>query len=112
MDSRNSAAGHAETQLELAKRRERIDAVDRKLVELLNERTRIAHEIGHIKKEAGLPVYEPSREERVLAHVAEMNPGPISESALRHIFDAIMKEMRKIQEDPMAPEGPVKDHWR
>lgn len=101
-----------DTQSELAKRRERIDAVDRGLVELLNQRTAIAHEIGHIKKEAGLPVYEPAREEKVLAHVAEMNRGPITEQALRNIFEAIMKEMRKIQEDPMAPAGPVKNHWR
>ena len=101
-----------DTELELAKRRKHIDDVDRQLVDLLNQRTRIAHEIGHIKKEAQLPVLEPSREEKVLANVAEMNRGPLTEGALRNIFEAIMKEMRKIQEDPIGPVGPVKDHWR
>lgn len=101
-----------DTQKELGKRRELIDAVDQKLVALLNDRTKIAHEIGHIKKEAGLPVFEPTREEKVLANVASMNEGPLTEQALRNIFEAIMKEMRKIQEDPMPPVGPAKDHWR
>ena len=100
-----------DTQTALAERRKRIDHVDHRIVELLNERTKIAHEIGHIKKEAGLPVYEPSREEKVLANVAAMSKGPISESALRNIYEAIMAEMRKIQEDPIAPE-PSQDHWR
>ena len=101
-----------DTELELAKRRKHIDDVDRQLVDLLNQRTRIAHEIGHLKKEAHLPVLEPSREEKVLANVAEMNRGPLTEGALRNIFEAIMKEMRKIQEDPIGPVGPLKDHWR
>ena len=101
-----------DTRSELNKRRERIDEVDRKLVHLLNERTRIAHEIGHIKKEAGLPVLEPSREEKVLANVAGMNRGPLTESALRNVFEAIMREMRKVQEDPIGPVGPSQDHWR
>ena len=101
-----------DTELELAKRRKHIDDVDRQLVDLLNQRTKIAHEIGHIKKEARLPVLEPSREEKILANVAEMNRGPLTEGALRNIFEAIMKEMRKIQEDPIGPVGPLKDHWR
>jgi len=101
-----------DTEQELAERRRRIDDVDRRLVDLLNERTKIAHEIGHIKKEAHLPVLELSREEKVLANVAEMNRGPLTAGALHNIFAAIMKEMRKIQEDPIGPVGPVKDHWR
>jgi chorismate mutase len=101
-----------DTERELARRRKHIDDVDRQLVDLLNARTKVAHEIGHIKKEAGLPVLEPSREEKVLANVAEINRGPLTESALRNIFEAIMKEMRKIQEDPIGPVGPAQDHWR
>jgi chorismate mutase len=101
-----------DTQKALAEHRKRIDELDRRLVELLNERTKIAHEIGHLKKEAGLPVLELSREEKVLANVVELNKGPLTEHALRNVFEAIMKEMRKIQEDPMGPVGPARDHWR
>ena len=96
-----------DTEHELAKRRTHIDDIDRQLVDLLNQRTNIAHQIGYIKKEARLPILELSREEKVLANVAELNRGPLTAGALHNIFAAIMKEMRKIQEDPM---GPPRDH--
>ena len=46
---------------DLADCRKRIDAVDVKLLEMLNERTRIVEEIGQIKQRLGLPIYEPKR---------------------------------------------------
>lgn len=42
--------------------RRRIDEIDRKLVELLNERSRCALEIGKLKQAANLPLYQPERE--------------------------------------------------
>jgi len=45
--------------------RERIDALDRKLVELLSERARAAQMVGHLKASTSLPVYEPEREKIV-----------------------------------------------
>ncbi len=50
--------------------RERIDEVDRRIVALLNERTNIVEEIGRIKGEAQLPVYEPKREDQVFHNIA------------------------------------------
>ncbi len=46
--------------------RRRIDEIDRKLVELLNERSRCALEIGKLKQAANLPLYQPEREKEVL----------------------------------------------
>ena len=46
--------------------RSRIDAIDRKLVELLNERAQCAMEIGHLKRSQGVPVYQPDREREIL----------------------------------------------
>ncbi len=46
--------------------RRRIDEIDRQLVELLNERSQCAAEIGHIKQQANLPLYQPEREKEVL----------------------------------------------
>jgi chorismate mutase len=48
--------------MDIADWRKQIDAIDRKLVELLNERARVAHEIGRLKKQKELPIYEPDRE--------------------------------------------------
>ena len=53
-----------------------IDDVDRRIVELLNERTRVVEEIGRVKREATLPIYEPKREDQVFANITERQPRP------------------------------------
>ncbi len=85
----------------LAACREQIDDVDRRLVTLLNERTAIVEEIGQLKKNASLPVYEPKREDLVYANVAAANQGPLSTPGLQRIFERIMDEMRKVQKERM-----------
>ena len=77
--------------------RERIDAIDLRLLELLNERTRAVEEIGRIKDQAGLPIYEPKREQEVFRNVSEHNSGPLGIDALRRIFERIIDEMRSLQ---------------
>ncbi len=74
-----------------------IDDVDRRLVALLNERTRVVEEIGRVKRLSGLPVYEPKREEQVFANVTGSNGGPLTPEALRRVFERIIDEMRTIQ---------------
>jgi chorismate mutase len=83
----------------LAECRRRIDAVDRNILSLLNERTRIVEEIGSIKRELSLPIYEPKREDEVFQNVTSQNSGPLSEEALKRIFERIIDEMRSIQRD-------------
>ena len=86
----------------LARCRDRIDELDRRLVELLNERTAIVEEIGRIKKEADLAIYEPGREGQVFENVALHNRGPLSSDGLKRIFERIIDEMRRIQKDRMT----------
>jgi chorismate mutase len=85
----------------LARCRERIDEVDRRLVELLNERTSIAEEIGRVKKGAALPIYEPKRETQVFDNITSHNGGPLTEDGLKRIFERIIDEMRRVQKDRM-----------
>ena len=85
----------------LAECRNQIDAVDLKLLALLNERTRIVEEIGRIKQDLSLPIYEPKREDQVFHNVTNHNQGPLSGEALRRIFERIIDEMRNIQRDKM-----------
>ena len=61
--------------------RDQIDLLDRRILELLNERTRIVEEIGRIKQELDLPIYEPRREDEVFANVTGHNHGPPSATA-------------------------------
>lgn len=85
----------------LAECRTQIDAVDLKLLALLNERTRIVEEIGRIKHNLSLPIYEPKREDQVFHNVTSNNDGPLSAEALKRIFERIIDEMRNIQRDEM-----------
>lgn len=84
--------------------RKKIDEIDGRLVELLSARARAAHEIGRLKRDAGLPIYEPDRERAVLAHIAQANPGPLSERELISIYERVMDIMRLIQQEEIAPE--------
>jgi chorismate mutase len=85
----------------LAECRTLIDAVDLKLLALLNERTRIVEEIGRIKQNLSLPIYEPKREDQVFHNVTTNNNGPLTAEALKRIFERIIDEMRNIQRDKM-----------
>jgi len=86
---------------QLAECRRKIDILDMRLLELLNERTRIVEEIGRIKQHLALPIYEPKREEQVFQNVTSHNPGPLSAEAVKRVFERIIDEMRNIQKDKM-----------
>ncbi len=77
--------------------RVRIDAVDLRLLELLNERTRVVEEIGRVKRAGQLPIYEPKREDQVFENVMSHNGGPLAPEAVKRIFERIIDEMRTIQ---------------
>src|SRR4029077_16691445 len=85
----------------LAEDRRQIDGVDRKIPTLLNERTQIVEEIGRIKQNLSLPIYEPKREDEVFRNVTSNNNGPLTAEALKRIFERIIDEMRNIQRDKM-----------
>ncbi len=75
----------------------RIDAIDRKVVRLLNERAGCAIALGRVKKELGLPIYQPAREEEVLSNVQRSSGGPLESEALRRLFERIIDESRRIE---------------
>ncbi len=84
--------------------RRRIDVLDRRILALLNERTRIVEEIGRIKRRLKLPIYEPRREDEVYANVTSHNGGPLSAEAVRRVFERILDEMRTVQKLRMLEE--------
>jgi chorismate mutase len=82
--------------------RNRIDDLDRQLVELLSERARAAQEVGYLKAITSLPVYEPAREKLVYANVRAANKGPLPDIELTHIYERIIDVMRCLQRDELA----------
>jgi chorismate mutase-like protein len=83
--------------------RKKIDELDSKLVELINQRAQAAHEIGKLKRTLGMPIYEPDRERTVFEHVLKENPGPLPDHDLLNIYERIMDIMRQIQQEEIAP---------
>lgn len=86
-----------EARAKLEEFRDAVDEVDCRIVALLNERTLVVENIGRVKREAHLPIYEPKREDQVFANVSGANRGPMSQEAVRRIFERIIDEMRTIQ---------------
>lgn len=88
--------------------RKQIDAIDGKILELLNERARCALEIGNYKKERGLPAWAPEREAEILRNVVQANPGPLDNAAVRRLFERIIDEARSLERHLMetTPTGP------
>ena len=77
--------------------RDRIDVLDLRILALLNERTRIVEEIGRIKQELAMPIYEPKREDEVFRNVTENNHGPLTAEGVKRVFERIIDEMRNVQ---------------
>jgi chorismate mutase-like protein len=88
--------------------RDAIDSIDGKLLDLLNERARLAQEIGRIKERNGRPVYAPERAEQLMRRLAAANNGPLDEQAIRAIYREIMSASLALEKDTViACEGCV-----
>jgi chorismate mutase len=85
--------------------RKRIDLLDDVLLRIFNERARLALEIGHVKKDLGLPVYDPAREKRIFARMKEENPGPLDDGAIVRLFERVVDESRRLERIESQREG-------
>jgi chorismate mutase len=83
--------------MEISDWRKRIDELDEQIVRLISQRAEAAQAIGEIKKTAELPVYEPRREQAVFEHVLAVNPGPLDDAEMLHVYERIVDVMRTLQ---------------
>ncbi len=86
--------------------REQIDAIDLRIVDLLNQRAAAARAIGVLKEATELPVYEPSREQSIFASVRSHNRGPLPDSELVFIYQRVIAVMRALQRNQLASQQP------
>lgn len=77
--------------------RKEIDRLDGELLRIFNERAALALQIGEIKKELGLPVYDPEREKRIFERVRNANPGPLEADAIVRLFERVVDESRRLE---------------
>ena len=79
--------------------RERIDSIDDELLRLFNERAKLVLEIGRMKKDRGLPIHIPSREEEIITRVQQENPGPLSPTSIVRLYQQLIQEFRTLEEE-------------
>lgn len=89
--------------------RDEIDRIDERLIELFNRRAEYAIEIGRIKQLRGLPVFNPNRENQIYQHVQDRNPGPLSNGAIRRLFERIIDETRRLERETCEQKGEAVD---
>ena len=89
------AAQRGEAQVDDLRRR--IDQIDDQLMRLLNSRSACAVEIGRIKRQIGMAVYQPEREKWILERAERNNPGPLDSGAVRRVFERVIDESRRLE---------------
>jgi chorismate mutase len=83
---------------ELDALRSQIDAVDREIVRLLNERARLGLDAGKAKLRSGLPITDTDREREVMVRVAMANNGPLPQEDLLALYRALIETIRRLEE--------------
>lgn len=84
---------------DLLKYRDQIDSIDQQLLTLLNERARLAQEIGHVKAKTDAPVMRPEREAQVLDKLNANNNGPLKANHVNLLFKQIMSACRSLERE-------------
>lgn len=83
---------------ELRRLRRKIDALDRKLVAMLNERAELAREAGRAKQLAGRrAIRDAEREREVLLRVTMANTGPLAQADLLALYRRLMQATRALE---------------
>jgi chorismate mutase len=95
--------------MDIADWRARIDELDRELVRLISRRAECALQIGRLKRNSAMPVYEPDRERIIFENIARYNQGPLSQVQLRQVFERLVDVMRQIQGDEMKAAEAAKE---
>ncbi len=79
--------------------RDQIDKIDLKLLQLINERAKLALSIVKLKKRESLPILDSDREKRILEFVQKENPGPLHKDAVKQIFSTIIRKHRQFEKE-------------
>ena len=90
--------------MDITEWRKKIDEIDRRLVELLNQRAQAAQEIGRLKRNTSMPIYEPEREKMIFENVRRINEGPLDHRDLIRVYERIIDVMRKLQKEEIKPQ--------
>ncbi len=85
--------------MSLSEIRKKIDAIDDEMIELLNKRADLVHEVGLVKKKDGIAIYAPEREEQLLRSLVKKSKGRLPAEAIRAIYREIMSASLALEKD-------------
>jgi chorismate mutase/prephenate dehydratase len=77
--------------------RNKIDQIDEKIVNLLNDRAALAQRIGRSKSLSNQEVYVPSREKEILQRLSDLNRGPLASSSIDSIYREVISACRSLE---------------
>jgi len=77
--------------------RKEINRLDSELLRIFNQRAALALKIGEIKKDLGIPVYDPERENLIFEAMTKANPGPLENDAIKRLFERVIDESRRLE---------------
>ena len=79
--------------------RERINNIDHRMVDLLNERAKIVMEVKKLKQKQDVPLYDARREEELIENIAKYNKGPLYRDNIIQIFESILRNVQILEKD-------------
>ncbi|MFM9836584.1 MAG: chorismate mutase, partial [Methylophilaceae bacterium] len=77
--------------------RDKIDSIDDEILKLVNERAKLARQIGNLKEDG--VIYRPEREAQILRRLQAQNKGPLENDAVSHIFRSVMSNCRALEKE-------------
>lgn len=80
---------------QLQKLRAQIDQLDDELLKLVNQRAKLAQQIGHLKEDG--TIFRPEREAQVIKRLQNDNSGPLSDTAVAQLFIEVMSQCRALE---------------
>ncbi len=83
--------------------RKRIDAIDDRILKLLSDRAVLALQVGQVKKAQSKRVFDPKRERDVVRRIAAANHGSLSPTAIKRIFQEIVRQHRRLAQSAQLP---------
>lgn len=83
--------------VDLQESRKKIDEVDKKIVELFEERMKLAMDIADYKRSVGKPIFDASREEEKIAALTALTEDDFNKKAIADLFRQIMSLSRRLQ---------------
>ncbi len=79
--------------------RNKINVIDRKMVDLLNERAELVLNVKRLKESENVPLYDAKREEELVENVAKYNKGPLYNDNIIQIFESILRNVQVLEKD-------------